>query len=212
MGYNSRALRLQKLARAVVDKYQGILPSGEEDLLDLPGIGPYTARALQAFAFEKEVTVIDTNIERIMLRYFWAKAEHERTELEKRLLKVITDKAAKQHIPFARYFFQALMDFGALVCKAKPQCSICPLKMTCKAFAVQKFVVHRPKQSHFPHSKRYYRGQLLRELKNKHRITIHSLRQVDIQKYSWSEIIQSLQKDGLVAVHEKPEEYVTLPQ
>lgn len=212
LGYNSRALRLQKLARTVISQYQGILPSYEERLLDLPGIGPYTAKALQAFAFEKEVIVIDTNIERIILRYIWAKFEHTREEIEKSLMMIVKDKAAKQHVPFARYFFQALMDFGALVCKAKPQCEVCPLRTSCKAFALQKFEVKRPKQSHFPHSRRYYRGQLLRELKGKQKITIHELTQVDIQKYSWPEIIQSLQKDGLVAVHEEPEKYVTLPE
>ncbi len=212
LGYNSRALRLQKLARAVVSQYQGILPMDEEKLLDLPGIGPYTARAIQAFAFEKEVPVIDTNIERIMLRYFWAKSTHDRKELEQQLAALIQTKSAKAHIPFSRYFFQALMDFGAVVCKAKPQCSVCPLNAHCRAFAVQKFAVKRPKQSHFPHSKRYYRGQLLRELKDKQKITIHALQTVDIQKYSWSEIVKSLQKDGLVAVHEDPEQYVTLPE
>lgn len=213
LGYNSRALRLQKLAREVVAKYQGILPSDRQELLALPGIGPYTVAALQAFAFEQEVVVIDTNIERIVLRYFWAKPAEDRAKVIALLEQVVRAARKNNDQPFARYFFQALMDFGALICKAKPLCEQCPLKSNCKAFATQQFLVKRPKQSHFPHSKRFYRGQLLKALKEKSKISLYELESAyDIQKYMWSEIVASLQKDGLIMVHEKTVPYITFPE
>jgi len=212
LGYNSRALRLQKLARVVVAEYNGQLPTGEESLLRLPGIGPYTAAALQAFVLEKEVVVIDTNIERIILRYFWAKPIADKIDIIKKCQEAIVYGNQSNQQPFARYFFQALMDFGALVCKAKPLCSNCPLKDKCQAFATQQFLVKRPKQSHFAHSKRFYRGQLLKTLHQRNKLTMTQLqKEYDIQKYSWQEIVASLKKDGLVAVHDAKEIYVTLP-
>ena len=68
LGYNSRAVRLHKLARAVCERYAGVLPSAQPELLALPGIGPYTARAIAAFAFDADVAAIDTNVRRIVHR------------------------------------------------------------------------------------------------------------------------------------------------
>ncbi|MBI4836270.1 MAG: A/G-specific adenine glycosylase [Candidatus Abawacabacteria bacterium] len=211
LGYNSRALRLQKLAQVVVDHYQGKLPDNAAELVKLPGIGPYTAAALSSFAFEKEIVVIDTNIERIVLRYFWAEPEAKRARVTTLLEEVIIE-ASKKKVVFSRFFFQGLMDFGSAICKAKPLCTICPLRESCQAFAKQQFLVKRPKQSHFPHSRRFYRGQLIKTLHSKQKLTLAELaKDYDIQKYSWPEIVQGLEKDGLIAVHEEGEPYVTLP-
>lgn len=212
LGYNSRALRLQKLASAVVNQYNGKLPDDADQLLALPGIGPYTAAALQAFAFEQEVVVIDTNIERILLRYFWALPHLAREQIEQKIRLLLGKPEAKHHEPFARYFFQALMDFGAKICKGKPQCMVCPLRDQCKAYQTQSFIVKRPKQSHFPHSRRFYRGQVLKLLQAKEQLTMQELLAVDIQGYQWSEILQTLQKDQLVMMHETAAPYITLPQ
>lgn len=212
LGYNSRALRLQKLATAVVDQYNGKLPGDADQLVALPGIGPYTAAALQAFAFEQEVVVIDTNIERILLRYFWALPNLEREKIAQKIKLLINKPEAKQHHPFARYFFQALMDFGAKVCKGKPLCPVCPLRDQCQAYQTQTFLVKRPKQSHFPHSRRFYRGMVLKLLKAKEQLTMPELLAVDIQGHQWSEILLTLQKDQLVCVHEAVVPYITLPE
>lgn len=213
LGYNSRALRLQKLARTVVDEYQSMLPQDTESLSSLPGIGPYTVAAIQAFAFEQEVIVVDTNIERIVLRYFWALPHAKRDEVVSLLIKITRAHHQKTPAVFSRYFFQALMDFGASVCKAKPVCEQCPLRSECKAYAKGEFVVKRPKQSHFAHSRRFYRGQLLKLLNKFTRISLVKLeKDYDIQKYSWPEIVVGLKKDGLVTVHETEEPYVTLPE
>ncbi len=68
LGYNSRAMRLHALARAVVERHGGVLPSDRDALLALPGIGPYTASAVRAFAFELDDVALDTNIRRIAHR------------------------------------------------------------------------------------------------------------------------------------------------
>lgn len=210
LGYNSRALRLQKLAIAVDTIHHGKLPKKEEDLLALPGIGPYTAAALQAFAFEKEAVVIDTNIERILLRYFWGVPFLAREKIEEKIISLLRSPEAKEKKVFSRYFFQALMDFGAKICKGKPQCAICPLQSTCKAYQTKSFIVKRPKQSHFPHSRRYYRGMVLKLLKTKEQLTWKELEAIDIQGHQWSDIINTLVKDQLV-VSEKEQTYITLP-
>lgn len=210
LGYNSRALRLKKLAETVVARYQGVLPQSQEDLQALPGIGPYTTAALQAFAFEQEVAVVDTNIERIVLRFFLAVPSADREAVVAILIKVIGDQ--RYPLPFARFFFQALMDFGSHICKAKPLCQVCPLRSQCKAFATQQFAVKRPKQSHFPHSRRYYRGLLLKLLKDRDQLSWTELAAVDIQGYQWSDVVATLAKDGLITVHEKNGRYVTLPR
>lgn len=211
LGYNSRALRLQKLAIAVDTIHHGKLPSEEAELLALPGIGPYTAAAIQAFAFEKEVAVIDTNIERTLLRYFWGLPFLSREQIVKKIELLLSSSESKQHSVFSRYFFQALMDFGAKICKGKPQCEICPLKTSCKAYQTKSFTVKRPKQSYFPHSRRYYRGMVLKLLKTKDILTWKELQDIDIQGHQWTDIIQTLVKDSLVVLHEKEQPYITLP-
>ncbi|MBP7056978.1 A/G-specific adenine glycosylase [Candidatus Gracilibacteria bacterium] len=210
LGYNSRALRLKQLAETVVTRYQGVLPQSGDDLEALPGIGPYTTAALQAFAFEQEVAVVDTNIERIVLRFFLAAPAADRE-----IVVVILEEMLREQsypLPFARYFFQALMDFGSQICKAKPLCQVCPLRSQCKAFATQQFAVKRPKQSHFPHSRRYYRGLLLKLLKDRDQLSWTELAAIDIQGYQWSDVVATLAKDGLITVHEKNGRYVTLPR
>lgn len=211
LGYNSRALRLQKLAIAVHTIHNDQLPESDTALLALPGIGPYTAAAIQAFTFEKEVVVIDTNIERILLRYFWGSPFLAREEIVKKIKTILNSPEAKKHQVFSRYFFQALMDFGAKICKSKPQCEICPLRTTCKAYKNQSFTVKRPKQSHFPHSRRYYRGLVLKLLKTKDHLTWKELKNIDIQGHQWPDIIHTLVKDSLVVLHQKEEPYITLP-
>lgn len=211
LGYNSRALRLQQLAMAVDTIHGGKLPQNEDELLALPGIGPYTAAAIQAFAFEQEVVVIDTNIERILLRYFWGLPFLAREKIAEKISLLLLSPEAKEKKVFSRYFFQALMDFGAKICKGKPQCDICPLQSTCKAYQTQSFTVKRPKQSHFPHSRRYYRGLVLKLLKTKEQLTWNELKAIDIQGHQWTDIIKTLVKDQLVVVSEKEQPYITLP-
>jgi len=122
LGYPRRAAALHAAARAIVERHGGAVPATLGELLALPGIGPYTARAVLAFAFGRPVGVLDTNVGRVLARA-WAGRRLARS-------------AAQQHAdaltaaaPLApREWNLAVMDFGALVCRARPACPGCPVR------------------------------------------------------------------------------------
>ena len=125
LGYNSRAVRLHALARAVVERHGGALPSDREALLALPGIGPYTASAVRAFAFELDDVALDTNIRRIAHRTALG-LEYPPQAGERHL-----DALARAALPAgsAHDWNSAMMDVGATICSARaPKCLICPLR------------------------------------------------------------------------------------
>ncbi len=127
LGYYARARNLLKCARVVANEYAGTFPSSHEALLKLPGVGPYTAAAVSAIAFDRPETVLDGNVERVMARLYDI---HDPLPGSKPLLK---DKAAAL-TPESRPgdYAQAVMDLGATVCTPKsPACGICPLREPC---------------------------------------------------------------------------------
>lgn len=129
LGYYARARNLLKCARVVVEEYGGTFPSTYENLLKLPGIGPYTAAAISAIAFDRPETVLDGNVERVMARLYDI---HDPLPGSKPVLK---DKAAAL-TPDMRPgdYAQAVMDLGATICTPKsPACGICPLRDPCSA-------------------------------------------------------------------------------
>lgn len=111
LGYNRRALNLRRTAEVLVKEYNGKIPSDLQQLLALPGIGPYTAGAIRAFAFDLPSSVIDTNIRRVYLHVFFPDRER------------VTDKELVPYIdatlykPSSRYWYSALMDIGHLLPK-----------------------------------------------------------------------------------------------
>jgi A/G-specific adenine glycosylase len=124
LGYNNRAVRLQGAARRVVRDHDGRFPRALVALQRLPGVGPYTARALLAFAFELDAAVVDTNIARTLARW------HGRT-----LGRAEVQREADRALPpgEAWAWNQALMELGATVCTARaPACDRCPLASTCR--------------------------------------------------------------------------------
>ena len=130
LGYYRRARGLHECAQVVMKDYVGVFPEQEELLLALPGIGPYTAAAICAIAFDKRANVVDGNVERVMARLF---AEKTPLPQGKKKLKL----CAKSCLPDARYgdHAQALMDLGATVCTPQsPKCGLCPLQGDCLAF------------------------------------------------------------------------------
>lgn len=131
LGYYRRAKFLHECARAVAGKHCGILPQREEDLRALLGIGPYTAAAIAAIAFDQKANVVDGNVERVMARLF---ACGEKMPAAKTTLR----KHAETLLPKKRFgdYAQALMDLGATVCTPRnPQCGICPFQKACLAKA-----------------------------------------------------------------------------
>jgi A/G-specific adenine glycosylase len=131
LGYYSRARNLIKCARAVVNDHGGRFPDTEAGLLTLPGLGPYTAAAVAAIAFDRPANVVDGNIERVMTRLY--ALETPLPEGRPRLRE-----AAAQWVSDARPgdWPQALMDLASAVCRPKaPQCLLCPLREGCSGYA-----------------------------------------------------------------------------
>ena len=126
LGYNRRAVNLHRTAVAVVENHDGVIPNELDALLALPGLGPYTARAVLAFAYEQDVAVVDTNVGRIL-----ARQRGER--LTARDAQTFADEVVPVGMGWS--WNQGLLDLGALVCtKRSPSCDVCPTSSTCSWF------------------------------------------------------------------------------
>lgn len=131
LGYYARARNLHKAAGQIVDRFAGVVPCDIDQLLSLPGIGPYTAAAIGSVACNIDIPVVDANVARIFARLF----DIESAVKEKKTKDQI-DLLALSLLPLrkARYWNQALMDLGGLVCTPKtPRCTVCPLATDCKS-------------------------------------------------------------------------------
>ena len=131
LGYYSRARNLHRCARHVAEKLDGRFPPSEAGLADLPGIGPYTAAAIAAIAFDQPATVVDGNVERVIARLFAVRTPLPAAKQE---LRALAATLTPQERPGD--FAQAMMDLGAVLCTPRrPNCLICPLREGCRAHA-----------------------------------------------------------------------------
>lgn len=124
LGYNRRAVNLHRCAVALVTEHGGALPDDLPGLLALPGIGPYTARAILAFAFERDVGVVDTNAARVLARTAGRSLRPREAQA-----------AADQVVPEGAgwWWNQAMLDLGALLCRSRtPGCATCPVARWCQ--------------------------------------------------------------------------------
>lgn len=125
LGYNRRARFLQRAARVVVDDHGGRVPDTLEDLLALPGVGAYTARAVMVFAYEADIGVVDTNTGRVLSRAVAGRA----------LTRPEAQSLVDAMVPPGQgwLFGQSLLDLGAMVCAgANPTCHECPVRRRCR--------------------------------------------------------------------------------
>lgn len=130
LGYPRRAVRLHAAATVITNEYGGQVPAGVPELLGLPGIGDYTARAVAAFAFGARTPVVDTNVHRVLARAVSGvdsirepATPADRTRLE----ALLPDDP-----PTAARFSAAVMELGALICSARrPRCTECPIAAGC---------------------------------------------------------------------------------
>ncbi|HAQ22610.1 MAG TPA: A/G-specific adenine glycosylase [Acidimicrobiaceae bacterium] len=123
LGYNRRALHLHRSAVMVVERHGGVVPFDLRSLLALPGVGPYTARAVLAFAHEADVAVVDTNVARVLARW-----------MGRRLTSSEVQRLADSSVPAGEGWGwnQVLLDLGAGICRARqPSCAKCPLEFSC---------------------------------------------------------------------------------
>ncbi len=141
LGYYSRARRIQAAAQKIAGSHGGSLPQDLDDLLALPGIGPYTAAAILSLAFNQPVAAVDGNVERVLARVLNIPAP-VKTRASQHQIR----DTAQAMIPEgqARTFNQALMELGATVClPRKPSCAACPVRESCQSLA-QGVVLQRP--------------------------------------------------------------------
>jgi A/G-specific adenine glycosylase len=159
LGYNRRALALQRAAGVIVDRHGGQVPDTVADLEALPGVGPYTARAVAALAFGRPVAAVDTNVRRVIGRL--AGAQPTRRDLQ-----VIADGLVARRDPAT--WTHAVMELGAVVCRsARPACAACPVRTWCaSADAVEPArAPGRAPEVPFEQSSRWLRGRIVARLR-----------------------------------------------
>jgi A/G-specific adenine glycosylase len=163
LGYNRRAVDLQRSAQAIEHLHGGIVPSDLRTLRALPGIGEYSASAVACFAYDRQVPVVDVNVRRVLSRVVRGSDEVSLDQTRK--------IAAEWLAPGEAYRWnQALMDVGAMICRIDaPLCTQCPLKASCSYRAQGKNKAKRqptaPKQSRFEGSSRQKRGGIIDHLR-----------------------------------------------
>lgn len=184
LGYNRRALNLHKAAQEIVHKQAEKFPHSSRELEALPGVGPYTARAMCVFAWNKPEVFMETNIRRVFLHFFFA---DKKGVLDKELFPIIKKTLYTKN---PRLWYWALMDYGAGALKNIPN----PNRRS----------QHYARQSKFEGSHRYARAKILTAIlggrNGKSMRELRSLQQKDrhLEKYHLTEILQELQKEHFI--------------
>jgi A/G-specific adenine glycosylase len=195
LGYNMRAVRLKKLAEGVVTRFGGELPSDEEALLGLHGIGPYTARALRVFAFRQKALAPDTNLRRVLTRVFKGpKADPKAFDVR---AWARWEATLPQELSYD--VNQGLMDLGATVCKAgRPRCEECPISRLCASYPKILSMKTLPKQKAARTERvdrlgvpdRIYRGRVIEALREGPKPAVAFK--------GYTRVLAGLERDGLI--------------
>jgi A/G-specific adenine glycosylase len=182
LGYNRRGLNLQRAAQMVMSNYKGQLPSTHEELLTLPGIGPYTASAIQAFAFNLPSIVIETNIRAVYIYHFFP--DHYQVE-DQDLFPWIEQTL---DVTGPRQWYSALMDYGSYLKSILPN----PTRQS----------RHYVKQSTFSGSFRQLRGQILKFLTQQSLSEKELLELIPQDKDRLSKALANLISEGFIEIRE----------
>jgi A/G-specific adenine glycosylase len=183
LGYNRRALALQRCAHKVVARHKGKLPRDYEMLRTLPGIGPYTAGAILAFAFDTPVPMIETNIRRVYLHHFFP----TKKKVSDALLKPIIARHSTR-VASAREWYSALMDYGAHLAREIPNPN-----------ARSK---HYTRQPTFQGSLRQLRGKILRHLTKAGSVE-HARLTALMGDERATHVVAALEKEGFIRIAEQ---------
>lgn len=179
MGYNRRALSLQSLARLVMSEHSGRLPADHDKLLALPGIGKYTAGAVLAFAFNRPVVFMDTNIRRVYIHEFF----RDRDNVHDDELIPLVEQTMDQNNP--RKWYNALMDYGTVLKKehANPN----------------RRSAHYTRQGPFENSNRQVRGMILKVLVKESSLSAAVIvRRTAMDKERVKKNLALLEKEGFI--------------
>lgn len=223
LGYNRRAVNLQRAARVIVEQHAGQFPQDVAALRALPGIGPYTAGAIACFAFEQDVAFLDTNIRRVVRRVCFS----DGVETGERELIAAAEALVPPGAGWA--WNQAIMELGALICTAaSPACWRCPLRDQCRDYAARQAAdaraldqlalgvsaeparaprrVAEKREGPFVGSNRFYRGRVIAALRAApHGLSIGELGPLVKDDYSPSDaewldrLVDGLARDALLA-------------
>jgi A/G-specific adenine glycosylase len=175
LGYNRRALGLQRAARCMVERHEARVPRSVAELEALPGVGPYTARAVAAIAFGVPVAAVDTNVRRVVGRLLRLAGEgSSRVALQAAADGLVDPERSAD-------WTHAVMDLGATVCRTRPICAACPIRQWCATAAAQdsaaspprpRASVHGPAGDRrgptrppFPQTRRWLRGRIVAQLR-----------------------------------------------
>ena len=184
LGYNNRAKRLYEASKIIEKKgFDQIYPNFEV----LPGVGPYTKSAILSFAYGEKVLAIDTNIERIIQRYFGLKdTKNFFIENSKYFL----------HNVESRDINQAFMDFGSSVCKgSNPMCDMCPIEKDCSKY----FSDSKSSREKFKGSNREVRGKIIKLLIREGHVNNQKLfEEIDEDAEKVHKALEGLKKDNLI--------------
>jgi A/G-specific adenine glycosylase len=194
LGYNRRALALQRLAKEVVEKYNGRLPRDREALIGLPGVGPYTAGAIRAFAFNQPDVFIETNIRRVFIHFFFPPLKKDKKKRAK-----VTDESLRRYILRTvdrndpREWYYALMDYGAMLGGSVQGGRL--------AENPNRRSAHYARQSPFSGSDREMRGKIIRELLKRKKISTDSLSKEFAESQTRiSKVAAALHKEGFISM------------
>jgi len=209
LGYNSRALRLHALAKHVSENFNGALPRTVDELLQLSGIGKYTAHAISCFAFGENIAVVDVNVRRFYSRLLWKVRSAADIKPEIAVWEIATRYLPNRK---AAHWNQALMDLGALICTARnPKCEICPVNAECTS-AFSKALLKKPRYERRTEPsfkgipRRIYRGRILKALHDKpltsRQIGSRVIDHFELHDLKWvNEILEKMEGDELIAIH-----------
>lgn len=179
MGYNRRALSLQSLAKQVMLEHKGRLPNEQEKLLALPGIGNYTAGAVMAFAFNKPVVFMDTNIRRVYIHEFFS----DKSSVHDDELFPLIEETLDRENP--RKWYNALMDYGAL--------------LKTEQVNPNRRSAHYTRQSTFENSNRQVRGKILKALVQESPLTsVQIIKKTAMDPDRVRENLDQLRKEGFL--------------
>lgn len=154
LGYYSRARNLHASAKLIANKHQGVFPKTYAEILQLKGVGAYTAAAIASFAYGLPHAVVDGNVYRVLARYFGIDTPIDSTVGKKEFAKL-----AQQLLPEdqAAKYNQAIMDFGATQCTPKkPLCTTCPMQSGCEAYQNDTIAELPYKSKKLKHKQRYF--------------------------------------------------------
>jgi A/G-specific adenine glycosylase len=195
MGYNGRAVRLQRAAASIVHNHGGRVPEDPDGLRTLPGVGPYTASAVASIAYGRPVAAVDTNARRVLARVSHAA---ERDEVSPTTVAEIAEAWLDRDDPGA--WNQALMDLGRDACRPAPRCAECPLAPWCAFRRAGRLGRHLGgRQGRFEGSLRQVRGAVVDALRRSaSRSSAQLAKDTGFSEERVREAVEGLAREGLV--------------